>query len=134
VTGAKIRIRTSSQRTWIPALLLLAVLLRGLVPAGWMPALGMDGPQLVICTTNGLVAAPADMFASGEDHAPPASADHSPCAFAGLGVPILPAAVAIVTACALLILQGAPPTGPPPAVDDTRSHIRPPAQAPPTQR
>jgi hypothetical protein len=134
VTGTKTRTPQLRKGVWIPALLLLAILLRGLVPVGWMPAVGMDGPQLVICTTSGLVAAPAEMFAPGGDPAPPASVDHSPCAFAGLGMPILPAVAAIVTACAQMILESAPPTGPPAAVDSARSHIRPPAQAPPAQR
>lgn len=125
--------RTQHQAGWIPALLLLAVLLRGLVPMGWMPAIGLGGPQLVICTTSGLAAAPADMFAPGGEQAPP-KADHSPCAFAGLGVPLLPATVAIAFSHALEAREGSPPTGPPALLSGSSKQVRPPAQAPPTFR
>jgi hypothetical protein len=109
----------------------LAILLRVLIPAGWMPATG-DGFAITLCTGSGVMTGWIDKDGSvhkGErDHG--GKIDH-PCAFAGLGaafdlptlvppaLPPLAAATAIVGAAAdLMIGRGLaapppPPTGPP---------------------
>lgn len=122
-----------ARRTWAVALLLCACLLRGLLPVGWMPAMAADGPRLVICTAQGLVAA-ADAAQSNGEQAPPAATNHSLCVFAASGTPMLAAVPALVAAFGGLALAAAPPTGPPAPAGDRRGHLRPPAQAPPTLR
>lgn len=71
------------------ALLALALALRVLVPAGWMPAEG-QGVAITLCSGEGAV--PAWVDAQGKIHkhdpAQGSMADH-PCAFAGMGAPML---------------------------------------------
>ncbi|MES2441785.1 MAG: hypothetical protein V4574_03075 [Pseudomonadota bacterium] len=71
------------------ALLALALVARVLVPAGWMPAEGR-GLAITLCSGGSAVAAWVD--AAGKvhkgDHQPAGAPDH-PCAFAGLGAPML---------------------------------------------
>ena len=124
--------RHPAHRPVAAALLLLALLVRGLVPAGWIPMVGADGAGLVICSSAGATAAPAGIFLPGEQQAP--VADHSPCAFAGLGTPLLPAAFPLAFSFAAILLSTAPATGPPAAPASPRDNLRPPAQAPPTLR
>ena len=133
MTASGLMQRQQNRAGWIPALLLFALLIRGLVPVGWMPALGLQGPQLVICTTSGFAAAPVDLRTPANEQAPP-TADHSPCAFAGIGAPLLPATFALPFSYAMLAIASTLPTGPPALFADSRAHIRPPAQAPPTLR
>jgi len=124
--------RPNAHHRLAAALLLLALLLRGLVPTGWMPMVGADGAGLVICSSAGATAAPDDIFLPGEQQAP--VADHSPCAFAGLGTPLLPTAFPLAFSFAAILLTTAPATGPPAAPASPRDRLRPPAQAPPTLR
>jgi disulfide bond formation protein DsbB len=128
-----VRIQPVWRSDWLFAVLLLAVLLRGIVPAGWMPALGPEGPQLVICTAERAVAAPADWDAAAGHEVPAQSGDHEPCAFAGLGVSMLPMAIGISVGYALVAIVSAPPTGPPAPTRGLGHHFLPPAQAPPVQ-
>lgn len=110
-------------------LLLLALALRMLVPAGWMPA--ADGRGIELCTGMGVVKAWVD--ADGRIHrdAPAPEKPDQPCTFAGLSAPLLagagPVQLAAIPAMAahlgerpLLVRVGqglaAPPppaTGPP---------------------
>jgi hypothetical protein len=71
------------------ALLALALVVRVLVPAGWMPAQG-NGLAITLCSGSGAVAAwvDADGKIRKQDPAKGAMPDH-PCAFAGLGAPML---------------------------------------------
>lgn len=71
------------------ALLALALLARVLVPAGWMPAEGR-GMAITLCSGSGAVAAWVDADGKIQKHDPAKGAmpDH-PCAFAGLGMPML---------------------------------------------
>jgi hypothetical protein len=81
------RIRPTATR-----LALVAMLLRALVPAGWMPGTA-NGSPLVLCTANGLVQVLDASLAPMPDDAP---ASHSPaadgnCPFGAAASPVLPA-------------------------------------------
>jgi hypothetical protein len=82
-------------RAFLP-ILLLAVLLNGLIPAGFMPG-GREGTPVVIC--HGIGTAVIYLDKDGRPAAPDKAAAHSKCPFApvlaqGMPVPstILPAA------------------------------------------
>ena len=69
-------------------LLGLALVLRVLVPAGWMPSAGPGGLAVTICTGGTMEAAWVDT--EGKLHKqPPGQGSDPHCAFAGLGAPIL---------------------------------------------
>ncbi len=116
---------------WAIALLLFALLVRGLVPAGWMPAMASNGPQLIICTAQGLAATPDSIGLQDDNQAPPATADQGLCLFACLGVPLLPLLAAGSVGISLLIPERWSSFGTTSAVFEYRSHSWPPAQAPP---
>ncbi|MCJ8158489.1 hypothetical protein [Sphingomonas sp. LaA6.9] len=70
---------------WIVA---CALMLRMLVPAGWMPATDADGAvRITLCTGQGLVEAWVATDGSLHDKAPQKSEPKTdqPCSFAGLG-------------------------------------------------
>lgn len=114
----------------IVALLALALFVRALVPAGWMPVAGPDGVHFALCPDQAPVAHAAPGHHGGNDHGQ-APAPDQPCAFAGLGLAadapppapvILPATIpampAQVLRTAVAVGRGlaAPPppaTGPP---------------------
>lgn len=93
-----------STRTRLVALLALALIVRALVPTGWMPIATDDGVRLVLCPGQGHAVAGMH-HGGGHGHDAPMP-DH-PCAFAGLGL-------AADTAPAPLILP-LPPLAEPPA-------------------
>lgn len=71
---------------WIVA---CALMLRVLVPAGWMPATGADGAmRITLCTGQGLVEAWVGKDGTVHDKAPQKSEPRTdqPCSFAGLGL------------------------------------------------
>lgn len=112
-------------------LALCAVLLRGLIPLGWMPSTAAGG--LALCTADGLVQlAPAAAGDLLEQAAPPAEDGHTldaPCAFAASGpLGCAPLALALPDA---LPLAGLPdtPYSTPFLAPRTRSNVR--ARAPP---
>ena len=113
------------------ALIGLALAVRLLVPAGWMPAEGR-GFAITLCTGSGAQAVWIDGKGNIHKRAPATAPDH-PCAFAGIAAPMLdgeaplailaPAAIrhAALTRPLAAIGQGlaAPPppaTGPPATV------------------
>lgn len=82
------RVARESIGGWLVRLLLVASLVRALIPAGFMPDFsGADGLKLVICTASGnqLV----DLDETGQ---PSETRSHAsePCAFSGIGVVALP--------------------------------------------
>ena len=114
------------------ALLALALLVRALVPTGWMPVATADGFGIVLCAGQAPVPhAMAGMHHGSGKQDGPAVPDH-PCAFAGLGLaadtappplvlPMRPVAVVAAAVPVLVVAVGqglaAPPppaTGPPP--------------------
>lgn len=124
------------QRPGIAATLLVAaLLLRVLVPAGFMPMAGTHGVVLTLCSGYAPVAHHATgMHHAGAHHADPhdeAPAYESRCAFADLALPViggaapvlLAASIAFVMALALQRARVMPPGAP--------AHLRPPLRGPP---
>lgn len=120
--------RISHHQLW--AVFAALVLLRALVPTGWMPSFGPQGTELILCSATGAGKALIDLgIPNGEQ----ASVAHEPCAFAGLGLPLIPLVPQIAAPLAALLLDGTPPTGPPTAPVETARRL-PPATAPPALR
>lgn len=111
-------------------LMALALMLRMLVPVGWMPA--TDGRSITLCTGMGAVQAWIAADGTVHEKAPqPAGKAEQPCVFAGLGAaivlpdlagPIAPVATplafappitAVVAIGRGLAAPPPPPTGPP---------------------
>lgn len=118
---------TLAQRLW--PLLVLCLFFKALTPTGWMPEIGRGGVELVLCSATGAGKAVVDLGLPDSDHDADKAGLHSPCTFAGLGVPLLPVAPAMAAPLAMLV-RTLPPTGPPPAPVALR-HRLPPATAPP---
>ncbi len=120
------------RRYFSVALIVLALAMRVIVPAGWMPSAASGYPTFTLCTGSGMVEAWVDQGGKIHKSLPgKGGATGEPCAFAGAGVGYvandLPAALPVrfLTAVLLIIAgtctsvgQGlaAPPppsTGPP---------------------
>lgn len=77
------------------ALAVLAIVLQGLTPQGFMPGRTPSGPSLVICTGHGPLLKASDLGAPGGKT--PAGDHHDICPFAGHGVaPVLAAGPLVV--------------------------------------
>lgn len=81
--------RPNADIVWV---VLIAFLVRALIPTGWMPS-GETGAvgSIVLCTNDGaqivqVDAAGAPLEKSGSPSNPSRSGDHQVCPFAGLGV------------------------------------------------
>lgn len=112
------------------ALLMLALLMRVMIPAGWMPAAG-SGYAITLCTGTGAVSAWIDKDGNVHKGKPADSKPDQPCAFSGfsavldlpfsVGLPLAPiSATALIAAKLLAVTIGhglaappPPPTGPP---------------------
>ena len=81
-------------RRWAVALALLALLLQGAAPAGFMLARENGQATIVICTGHGAAHSLADL-ASHPTKAPKSQPD-APCAFAGHGVVAPPPLAALI--------------------------------------
>jgi hypothetical protein len=103
VTGALPHLRT--RRQWLAWLLLPALLLRALIPAGFMPVAGAGGPHLGFCPGAGELprgaAAPA---AHGSD------LGHTHHGGDGRGIPATPHHPACVFSAGATTAFAAPPT------------------------
>lgn len=117
------------QQPSLAALILAAaLLLRVLVPAGFMPVVEQGRVSLTLCSGYGPVVA-KPMHHGG--HHMPVQQTQSPCAFADLALPvlggvdplILAVALAFVAILALLLAAVVAPSTP--------SRLRPPLRAPP---
>jgi len=137
-------LRSGARRPRMVALALLAcaLLLRLLVPAGWMPVTDATGVHLTLCSGTGPMTMPMEAMArmahggtmAGMAHHMPTDqqgAPEHPCAFANLGLavaepgplallPPVASATLMPAGVALLVLIGRglaapppPPTGPP---------------------
>lgn len=131
---ARLRCLSPCRRRLLGALFALVMLVRVLVPAGWMPVADAAGPRLALCDGASMAAMPMPGMEPGGEHgkAPmhhQGPSDH-PCAFAGpvaaveLPMPAAPVPPAAprhaVTADHLVAGIGhglaappPPPTGPP---------------------
>jgi len=110
-------------------LLACTLLLRLLVPAGWMPSAGADGLiRITLCTGEGRTAAWVDGEGKIHDKAPAQSSAHDqPCAFAGLATALDSAATPAIVPPERLAL--ATPRALPPAVAIGRGLAAPPPPA-----
>ena len=114
-------------------LTLLALFWRAVIPGGFMPDWQDGGLVVTVCTEQGLATAvlgPDGTPKNAEDTADTSPAASS-CAFASLGLPVLPAAPTALLALALafILLSGQRPIAP-----TLRHHalrLRPPLRAPP---
>lgn len=78
-----------SHRGWALSILAAALLLRLIVPAGWMPGTAADGSmQIELCTGQGVVKAWVGHDGQIKDNVPSQSSIDQPCAFAGLSMAI----------------------------------------------
>lgn len=133
--GGRTFIAGSAARVCMQAALCLSVLaliMRVLIPAGWMPASAERGFSIILCTGQGAVSAWVDDKGEVHEGKPGDDRASHPCVFAGFGAALdLPsldssAAFAFAPAISYLILArgtGAigrglaapppPPTGPP---------------------
>ena len=110
----------------LPALAALALAVRLLVPAGFMPA-GAGGLQLTICTSAGMVTLPGR---AGHEPAAPAPDKH-PCAFTALAAPPLGSDAPAMALPHPLPMIGVAPTLRLVAAPGTPDRLRPPLRAPP---
>jgi hypothetical protein len=116
-------------------LALAAMLLRALIPVGWMPSSQIaQGTPIVICTQYGQ----AHVLVDSEGRRPPAPSDHEnsgrthpPCAFASIATLALPV-IALAALPVLVEVETGPhlagrsaPQVPPPAPWQSRAPPRP---------
>ncbi|MFA7440443.1 MAG: hypothetical protein WCZ66_05675 [Sphingomonadaceae bacterium] len=117
----------------VAALLLAGLLLRLLVPAGFMPVAGNGGITVVLCTDAGLqqvyIAMPRDGDAAGSADLPPTV--DQPCAFGSLLAPLTGGADAILLALALVFILLAGIRRHTSSVSPRLIWLRPPSHAPP---
>ena len=129
IAAAMLKNLRQSGSTWAMPLILCALLMRMVIPAGWMPTVDSAGyTRITICADAGRQDAWID--ASGDLHkSDPGTQKHSqqPCVFAGLGaalaMPILGAldlplavnATACLLICALVAIGRGLAAPPPPA-------------------
>ncbi len=83
---------TATHRTWLLVVFACAMLVRALIPTGWMPVADAQGFRIVLCSGTGpampMAKAPMDHAMPGMDHKK--SSDHHdqgpehPCVFAGV--------------------------------------------------
>lgn len=122
-------------------LLLVALSIRALVPAGYMPVRAAD--SLIISLCNGQGAAPLviDVAANGDVRIMPAGEDDGHhgtphdsdgfCLFSALTAPALQAAVPPVAAAALVVLREIAPLRPVALLLAQTPFVRPPLRGPP---
>lgn len=122
-------------RRWLALLIVVAALaVRIVVPAGTMPGRGADGVTLVVCDGHAMAAMPG-MTTAGDAGSGRAGGDHAgktdaPCAFTGLvaaalDAPVLPVLSPLPPPPAVV----APPRGD--AVPLRPVRLRPPSRGPP---
>jgi hypothetical protein len=110
----------------------LALMLRAFVPGGFMPS--SDHGRIVISICTGSGPAMAEIAVPGPAHSEPADHGQSdqPCAFAGLALPSLAAADALLLALALLFVLALGLRPMVPVAARTAPFLRPPLRGPPT--
>ncbi|HEY9234002.1 MAG TPA: DUF2946 family protein [Phenylobacterium sp.] len=121
------------QHRWLAVWLVVATLLmKVMVPAGFMPGLS-DGQMLVeLCTSQGAQTLLVELAGQSDGHDP---ADHKtfepPCAFSGLSSPALAAVDPVLLAIAIAFILATGFLATPRAPQATRSFLRPPPIGPP---
>lgn len=112
-----------ARRRPLVAVLLLALLLRAVLPSGWMPVPSASGISVVLCSAEGLRTA---LFDPGKDSAPSAP---TPCPYAlmAIALPHAPPLIVLLLVAMPIALAGLPLIG----VTRRLSWVRPPPTAPP---
>ena len=82
---ARPRQRSDLLPAWV-VLALLALVLRAVLPAGWMPVQADGSVSLVLCSGSGTQAVEVDLGKAPVDHSPDGA---QPCGFAATGSPLL---------------------------------------------
>lgn len=132
-----------AQRHLAALLLTAALLLKLLVPTGYMIAVDHGRLSIVVCP--GMTPQPAPMAMAGMDHGmaqdmamphdPGKPADHGkaemPCAFAGLSAQVLGAVDIVLLAIALAIVAAMALRGRPTVAPRDAPRLRPPSRGPP---
>jgi hypothetical protein len=96
------KLRRRGWRDWLAALALLGLLLRALVPAGFMPASAHGEFQLVFCSVPG-----DGLVHSG--HLPRGATDNTPCPFAASATAASPPLSKVARTPMLLSVVGISP-------------------------
>lgn len=119
-----------SHRFAFGALLALALAMRLVMPAGFMPAMGTGKLRVLVCTEFGPQRVAIDIPGAPTKPDDATKADQ-PCAFAGLGLALLPGAdpVQIAAALAFILALGFAEIGLPRLV--RVRHAWPPLRGPP---
>ncbi|OQW41681.1 MAG: hypothetical protein A4S12_00080 [Proteobacteria bacterium SG_bin5] len=120
----------------VAALIALALLLRVLVPAGLMPRIDAGGLRLVVCTGEAAHAQVTVPLGQPDHEKAPGPGDlhkAAPCAFAGLGAPVLGGASPILLAVAMLAAFAAALWRRPTPTPRAPAALRPPLRGPPVR-
>jgi hypothetical protein len=143
---AAIRPFLHSNAALVWAVIVCALLMRAIVPVGFMPMATANGIELVLCSgmaqPSDITTAPAAsaMMPGMTHHAMPARADgghqipakpEAPCAFAGLTAPSLSGADIVLLAIAFASIVAAALFQRPDALIRPRPFLRPPLRGPP---
>lgn len=119
-------------RASVGALLVLALAIRLLVPAGFMPRVADGHISIGICSGVGPMTV---MAMPGSDHGKSDDGAHGkpgqPCAFAALSAPALPAADPILVALAMLFVAALALQAAAKCAAVAPRHLRPPLRGPP---
>ncbi|MEG3146479.1 DUF2946 family protein [Sphingomonas sp. RT2P30] len=132
--GMRHLFRRHARLAWL--MVTLALAMKVLVPAGFMPVFGAKGVAIVICSGSGPMTATMampGMATPGGDHDAPGKHE-APCAFAGLAAPGLGGADIIQLAIALAAIVAFGVLFTPIARRPIWAFLRPPLRGPPALR
>ncbi len=133
-------LRQNALAAWV--VIAVALLMKAVVPAGFMPAMTAAGMTVVPCSGMTTVSTPALAMPGMVHHAMPAhptgqeqapAKPDAPCAFAGLTTPGLGGADMVLPALAFAVLVAAALLFPPIARITRLAFLRPPLRGPPTR-
>jgi hypothetical protein len=123
----------SNNRMLASALFALAIMMKVLVPAGFMPT--FDHGQIIVSMCSGTGPMTMVMTVPGLEHGKPGDSHHGkteqPCAFSGLSTPSLAAADPGLLALAILFVMALALRPMVPTAIRQRPHLRPPLRGPP---
>lgn len=124
-----------NNRALAGALFALAMIMKVLVPAGFMPSI--DHGQIVVSICSGTGPMTMVMTIPGLEHGKSGDNQHGkseqPCAFSGLTAPSLAAADPVLLALAILFVMALAMRPMVPIGTTQRPHLRPPLRGPPVR-
>lgn len=117
------------------ALIALALAMKMLVPAGFMPTI--SNGQIVVSVCTGMGAAKMVMSVPGFEHGKPGDSQHGksepPCAFSGLSAPSLSATDPVLLALAILFVMALVRRPMARLAAAAAPYLRPPSRGPPAR-